>query len=148
MRVYLFLSGLVILLSSCASTNNNYSQTIHSWNGGNVTALTQRWGAPDGKMISPTGNTYYVYRTVSYENQRVMAPTEPTIGVHTSPGGNPIVLTTSGGASNWNRGMPLSCTAIFEVNKAGTIVDTKIVGTSCYGGQAFSEKLGNPANNQ
>ena len=135
--------GLVILLSSCGTTTNYYTQTVQSWQGANVKTLADRWGRPDNMIKGPRNQTIYVYKTESYHNTN--APTGPSAGISFSADGKPVIVTQANTNTTWNRGMSLTCNAYFIVNGSGTIVDTKISGDTCFGSSGFASRLGNPA---
>lgn len=136
--------GLLMLVSSCTtSTANYYTQTIHGWRGGNAKNLVQRWGTPDQRMTSPGGNTIYIYNTQSYRNFN--APSSPPVGVNYTSGGRPVIVPMNNSLNNWNRGpMSISCSAIFEANPKGVIINTQIQGTGCYGSENFANTKSNP----
>lgn len=142
----LIVIGCASLLIGCASsTNNNYTQTVQSWRGGNVSNLIARWGTPNDQAVGPRGNTAYVYTTTSYQSYQ--APTNPSIGVHYTAQGAPVITNTGSAVMNMDRaGLSLNCTAIFIADGTGKIIDTKIQGAGCYGGTDFSSRMGNPAN--
>lgn len=138
--------GCVSLLIGCASsTNNNYTQTVQSWRGGNIANLVARWGSPNDQAVGPHGGTAYVYNTTSY--QTVQAPTTPSIGVHYTAQGAPVITNSGSAVMNMDRsGLSLNCTAIFIADPTGKIIDTKVKGAGCYGGTDFSARMGNPTN--
>lgn len=133
---------LTILLSSCAMTNY-YTKTVASWHGANATTLVNRWGRPDEKIIGPHGNSIYVYKTISYKQNS--APASPMIGVTFGADGKPIIITIPNTNNTWNRGMSISCVAVFMVNKQNIVTETKVQGNNCYGNANFAEKRGNPS---
>lgn len=65
MRHYISL-GLIILLSSCASTTNYYPKTVQSWRGGSVQDLSKKWGMPDDVASNEKGNTILIYKSSAY----------------------------------------------------------------------------------
>ncbi|RDI40213.1 hypothetical protein [Aquicella lusitana] len=140
----IIVSGLVILLSGCATTTNNYyTKTVDSWRGGHVSALVKQWGPPDQRVTGTGGNTVYVYKTESYHSSGGTA--SPSVGVHFSPGGKPVMTTTPSLNPAWNRGMTLACMATFEVNSQGIITETKTLGNACYGSESFASRMRNPS---
>lgn len=143
---HVMLLGFIALLSGCASsTNNNYTQTVSSWRGGNASALTARWGAPDDQVTGPNGTVAYLYNTQSYR----AAPNRnsPNVGVHYTGRSAPVITNTNPAIMNGAaRGsMSLNCTAIFVANRQGQIIDTQVQGMGCYGGTGFATRMGNPS---
>jgi hypothetical protein len=136
--------SLIILLSSCATTTTNYyQQTVQSWHGGDANTLIKRWGAPDRRTIGPDGNSLYLYQTQSYRN--LNTPSSPSIGVNFNAEGHAVMTTTPNTNMAWNRGaMSYSCVTAFEVAKNGTILNTSIQGSSCYGNESFASRMKNP----
>ena len=65
MRHYISL-GLILLLSSCASSTNYYPKTVQSWRGGNDQNLIKTWGRPDGMTAAKNGNSILIYKSSSY----------------------------------------------------------------------------------
>lgn len=129
---------LIILLASCATTTTNYyPKTVNSWQGANVNQLMKKWGHPNQKVTTLSGNTVYIYKSKGYQNP--ITPTSP-IGMHVNrQGGAVFTLTPStygGGAK------PLDCLAAFEFNAQGTIVDTKVQGNGCYADKLFADEKG------
>ena len=136
--------GLAILLSSCATTTNNYySSTVESWQGAKAKDLIKTWGSADIQATGPNGYTAYVYKTESYRANSTVG--SPQIGVNFTPGGRPIIVSQPNLAPNGNRGMGLVCTTLFTANPQGIITDTLVKGTGCYGGARFAEKYHYPA---
>lgn len=135
--------GLIILLSSCASTSTNYySKTVQSWNGGSASTLVKRWGNPDSKLLAANGYVAYVYRSES--NHPNNARFSPSIGVNFTPGGKPILVSSPNTNRSLGNGMELSCVTVFVANKQGIITDTKMQGNRCYGNESFAENKANP----
>jgi hypothetical protein len=142
-------SGFVILfsilLSSCATTTTNYyTQTIQSWRGGNVKTLLQRFGRADSRIMAGNGNMLLIYKTENYHTYNTTA--SPTVGVHFNSSGKPIMTSVPNTNPSWNRSgaLSLTCSAGFEVDKHGTIVDTQVQGNGCYGDENFASKWRNP----
>jgi hypothetical protein len=127
-----------LLLSSCAATTANYyTQTIQSWRGGNAQILIKRWGQPDQQLRKRGGGSVYLYRTQSYN-----AYHSPV-----SPFGVPVSNNSRQPNTNnvWNRGLfSLTCSALFETNAKGVIVNTQIEDQRCYGNENFAKKYSNP----
>src|SRR5579862_6679248 len=144
MKKFLGIVGLVILLSACASTNTNYyTSSVQSWKGENVRALIARWGKPDYRVAVTNGHSLLSYHLQSYS--AYIPPTSPEIGVNTR-GGRPVIVTEPTTNNTWNRGaLSLTCNVLIEIDERGTIVRTKVVGNSCYGGTNFAEKYAKPA---
>ena len=133
--------GFAILLSSCATTTNNYySSTIQTWQGASSQDLVAIWGQPDIKAVGPSGYTVYVYKTVGYRAN--YAATSPQIGVNFAEGGKPIIVSQPNLAPNTNRGMALLCTTLFTANPKGIIVESKAQGAGCYANTSFANKYG------
>ena len=118
----LILSGCFFLLSGCVTS----SQSIQSWQGANVSALTQSWGAPDSLTHNPNGTSVYVYKRETYQN--FSGPTMPQTGVNYDKNGRPVIVTSSPMNSFSNRSVALPCVAAFTANKSGTITDVKANG--------------------
>lgn len=140
----LTLLAMISLLSACATTASNYTQTVDTWRGGNVKTLFARWGSPDDQATGPAGNTGYFYTKTT--SRRYAAATTPSVGVNTSAQGHPVVVATSPAIMNANsRGsMSLTCTAIFIVNPQGVIVNTKTQGIGCQSGSNLPPQMANP----
>ena len=138
----LIILGLFIVLSSCATTMDNYySQTVESWRGGNINSLINRWGRPDERMSGPSGTTMYVYKTMGLRNAN--GPSGPNIGVHVSSSGHPV-MTTTPNTNNWTRGgSTLNCVTAFVVNPKGIITEVNFEGPRCYANQTFQENKSN-----
>lgn len=136
--------GLAILLSSCATTTNNYySSTVKSWQGASAKDLVKAWGSADVQATGPNGYTAYVYKTESYRANNTVV--SPQIGVNFTPGGRPILISHPNLAPNGNRGMGLVCTTLFTANPQGIIIETSANGTGCYGGAQFAKKYRYPS---
>ncbi len=139
----LFALGLIIPLVACTQSKTNYyTQTVQSWQGGNIYSLMKRWGMPDNRMQSSSGNRVYLYKTENYHANA--APVSPTVGVHFTPGGKPLLTTTPNPDAAWNRGSSLACIVAFETDPHGKIINTQIAGSGCYGSEHFARKMGNP----
>lgn len=141
---FITLVSAISLLVGCASTNNNYTQTIQGWRGGNTKALLARWGSPQDQATTVNGNTVYVYQTRAYPS--FSQPPANAVGVHYTGRGTPVITNTGSAVMNNDRlgGLNLNCSAIFVANKAGQIIDTKTRGTGCYGGSDFTNQYSNP----
>lgn len=141
---HLIIVGLVILLSSCAGTKSNYyTQTVQSWQGGNINQLIKLWGRPDGSGTGSDGHKMVIYRTQSNRNNGSSAA--PSFGVTAGASGRPVLTTYPSTNRTWNRGvMSQTCTAAFEADKRGTIIATQVKGTGCYAGESFANSLSNP----
>lgn len=136
--------GFAILLSSCATTMNNYyTPTVKGWQGGSAANLVKAWGMPDTKATGANGDTIYIYKSESYHAYDT--PSSPNIGVNVSSSGRPIIITQPNTNFTANRGMSITCTAIFTTNSKGIITETNILGRGCYGNADFAKRLGNPA---
>jgi hypothetical protein len=134
--------GLVILLSSCVGTTNNYyTSTIKSWRGGNTNALVQAWGTPDTKIVNPNGSTVYIYKTKGY------APTPATttspVGVNVSRTGRPVIV-TSPAPTGQPSTSSVGCIAVFEAAANGKIYNTEVRGKGCYANLDFVNTMSNP----
>lgn len=139
----LMLLVITCLLSACATTSSNYTQTVTTWRGGNVKTLFERWGTPNDQAFDPSGNTAYFY--TKNTTPRFPSTASPSIGVNYSRQGSPVITTNSAvmnGAARGNTG--LSCTAIFTVNKKGQIINTEVHGVGCNLGGNLSENMINP----
>lgn len=133
--------GLAILLSSCATTTNNYySSTIQTWQGASSQDLIAIWGQPDIKATGPNGYTAYVYKTEGYRAN--YNANSPQIGVNFAPGGKPIIVSQPNLAPNTGRGMSLLCTTLFTANPKGIIVESSAQGAGCYANTNFANKFG------
>lgn len=139
----LIISGLLILLSGCTTTTNNYYQpTVNSWRGGDAKNLVDRWGMPNTKVTSPKGNSVYVYKTTSYTGNYERS--SPSVGVNFS-GERPVIVTmpnTSSATSN--SGLSMTCITVFTANRQGKIIDSQSQGNSCYGDTNFAHARSNP----
>lgn len=139
--------GLIILLSGCASLTNSYQSTVKSWQGANANSLVKRWGKPDIKVVGQSGNTYYIYRTKLYKENRSYFT--PQVGVNVSPTGHPVIVANSPTTYNMrSSSTALYCSAAFEVTPGGTIVSAETKGTGCLSNPTFDQTMRNPAANQ
>lgn len=123
---HIIILSLSILLISCATTGNYYTQTTQSWRGGNAKKLVKTWGRPDKIIANNQTGTVYFYNTRSYSN-----------------------LSSQLARTNSNSpltGKPSStvCTVAFTANKQGKIVDIQTQGHGCYGNSSFAKHLSNP----
>ncbi len=141
---FITLVSAIGLLAGCASTNNNYTQTVQGWRGANINTLVTRWGNPQDQATAANGNTVYVYQTRAYPS--FTSPPANPVGVHYTGQGTPVITNTGSAVMNNDRlgGLNLNCSAIFIANKAGQIIDTKTRGTGCYGGSDFVTQYSNP----
>ncbi|TAK74761.1 MAG: hypothetical protein EPO11_06430 [Gammaproteobacteria bacterium] len=136
--------GLIIFLTSCATTTTNYyTKTIGTWRGGNANTLVKTWGMPDDKVVGANGNTVYVYKTSSYNPSLGPSP-GPTVGVNISASGRPVMITDPN-TNQWSRDMSISCVTAFAVNQQGIITDIQSRGNHCYGSESFANQMKNPA---
>lgn len=140
---YLLLT-LIAMLSACATTASNYTQTVDTWRGGNIKTLFARWGSPDDQAVGPGGNTGYFYTKTTSRRYPVMQ--SPGVGVNTTAQGHPVIVSTNPAIMNGrDRGsMSLTCTAIFITNAKGIIVNTKTQGIGCNSGGNLPAQLANP----
>ncbi|EKD70336.1 MAG: hypothetical protein ACD_46C00566G0004 [uncultured bacterium] len=136
------LLGLCLIITGCAG-KNYYTQTVQSWKGGSAKNLVSRWGSPDDSLQGAGGMTYYLYKTESYHTYNT--PSSPSVGLNLSSDGRPVMTTAPNTNLTWNRDMSLTCNVIFAINSQGTIVDTRIQGTTCYGSEGFAKRLSNPS---
>lgn len=133
--------GCAILLSSCATTTNNYySSTIQTWQGASSQDLVKVWGQPDIKATGPNGYTAYVYKTEGYR-ANYTSPA-PQIGVNFAEGGKPIIVSQPNLSPNINRGLALLCTTLFTTNSKGIIIESKSQGAGCYANSNLANKYG------
>ena len=123
-------SILFLLLLGCASTGHHYTQISQNWHGRSVALLTQRWGQPNINIARPTGDKTYIYKIEGSRAHIVSA--SPTIGVHVSADGKPIIYSgdyfTERRHTDTHR---LSCFAIFTINARGIIVNAQFQGNNC-----------------
>lgn len=124
MRILILLS-LVILLTSCATTNY-YNHTVTRWRGSKSQNLIASWGQPNQIIKSagggqaliytshPTGIGYNQYQNVVYAvgRGRTIAAQVP---------------------SNQPQVNMVGCTTIFITNSQGVITDTRFFGGDCVG---------------
>lgn len=144
MRLSFLILGLSTLLSGCMTTSSNhYTRTLQTWQGANVSTLTQQWGTPNTKIVNPNGQSVYVYRTQTYGTDNTPTPT--AVGVNVSKTGRPIIVTPQDPGSSKPK-LSLTCLAIFEANEKGVITHTEVRGNGCYGSSQFANKMMNPAN--
>ena len=135
--------GFIILLSSCATTTTNYySQTVQGWRGGNAQTLVSVWGTPDSRTAGPNGTIIYTYKTENYRANT--GRYSPSVGVSFTRGGAPAMTTQPSTNFSIDRGLSLSCTTMFVVDRNGKIVDTQSQGNNCNGSASFSRSKGNP----
>ena len=129
--------ALIIVLSGCGTTTNYYSETVQSWKGAKVAALTKQWGRPDNMVKTTNGNTIYVYKTESYKHYN--GPTGPSTGISYTADGKPVVVTRTEMSTSFSR--DLTCNAIFTANSSGQIVGTQASSPTCYGGSGFRDRM-------
>ncbi len=125
MRI-LILFSLLILLTSCATTNY-YNHTINTWRGSNSKSLIASWGQPNQIIQSASGGSALIYTTqptsIGYNNYqnvvyaagrrgRVIAAQVPT---------------------NQPQANLVGCTTIFETNTQSIITGTRFFGGDCVG---------------
>lgn len=125
--------GLLILLGCHAAYSaNNYTQSISRWRGANVGSLTHEWGAPDIKIKNRSGTTTYIYKSRVYPGYIAPPTTVPAIGVNDGSGRPVIITGPTGGQTTLIPGPEsLYCENLFEVNKQGIVIGTKVVGVGC-----------------
>ncbi len=117
---FIFGSVLIALLAACTtSMGNYYTQTVQSWRGGNINTLHHRWGRPDSRYSGPNRSVVYVYNT------NIVSRTSSALN-----------------ANGANRGpMSHTCSAVFTVDRSGTIIDTKVLGKNCYASAKFAQRM-------
>jgi len=111
---YIYSLILTALLSACVTSRYEYQQTIKTWQGSSLQALSEHWGRPDEKITTLNGRTVYLYKT--------------RIGIKVLP------------HSSRNRGKSLTCITVFEANKKGIIVSAKSYGSSCTNSPQVQQK--------
>lgn len=141
---FIISAGLVILLSGCLSTTNNYyTSTMKSWRGGNIQTLAQQWGEPDTKIVNPNGSMIYIYKTQPQGLTTPPLPTPTAVGVNVSRTGRPVIVTPTTPVTPLSP-TGVSCLAIFEASPTGKIYNTEIRGQDCYGSLQFSSTMRSP----
>lgn len=124
------LLGLAVVLAGCASNTTDYATGVQGWQGQSLKTLEKQWGQPDVKVLSRSGNPVYIYKTTSYRSY----PTSysPQIGVNVS-GKRAVIVSDPNTNPSISRGpQSITCSALFEANPAGTIVNTQVKGSGCY----------------
>lgn len=130
---FIFLTGSLILLASCATTTSSYQATVQSWQGNTLSSLEQSWGMPDQKLQTPL-NTTYIYRTIV---RSPSFPPPPRVGV--SQNSKPIMMIINPAPTR----SLTTCFTHFIANEKNTIIATKIEGFGCHQGGVFSNQLSN-----
>ena len=129
-----------ILLNSCTSaTTNYYTQTVSSWRGARANFLIQQWGTPDQLLKTPEGRTFYLYKTMSYRQNKT--PRTPPLALHLNAGQKPIIISSLINPALNQGNLSLVCYTLFEVDSTGKIIDTDIQGNACFANENRAKQL-------
>src|SRR3990167_5335919 len=105
---------LCLLVASCAKSSRYYTESSTNTHPNNLIALIKARGNPDIKATNRDGNTFFIYKTGSYRN--TTTPMPPEIGVHFTPGGQPIILTNAHPNMNAMPQTISGCLTIYSIN--------------------------------
>jgi len=124
MRI-LILFSLLILLTSCATTNY-YDHTIDSWRGSKSQSLIASWGQPNQIIRSANGEQALIYTTQprgigynQYQNVTYAVGRGRALAVQVP--------------SNQPQANLVGCTTVFTINNQGIVTGTRFFGGDCVG---------------
>lgn len=125
----LLATGLsALILSGCATLfpayQQNYVQTVQSWEGASESSLYKVWGYADQTQTLDNGNTLLIYDDEWQD-------TTPTIVTNTKSGDKGSDSHTSTQTVSTGGSYSGSCKTQFEVNTKKIIVNTAVRGDFC-----------------
>ena len=122
---------LLVLLSSCAAMNpqysENYEMVLDTWVGEKIGRLVNAWGYPIRKFMSPSGRKVYVYE----QSQIIRIPQSQPNEVSIKRNFDSTFTVTE--KTKYNN-IELYCVTWIETNSAGDIVNWRWEGNDCTAG--------------
>lgn len=126
MRSIMFITGLVIVLTTSLTTTAFAQSTAKNWQGSHIETVIAHWGPPNLRIPTANGNVNYIYKS-----ERLLSSSYPAaqFGVAGTQG-KPVVTTYPNNTSQVNQEV-LFCVMTLTVNHRGLIIQQKTAGNDC-----------------
>lgn len=132
---------LPVFLAACATTQN-YSLTVHSWEGASADRLVSIWGHPNRVEHLSNGNTLYIYKEKHVEQTPVTTIPGRTV---IEKRHHETIITRTPPETVGGEIREYRCTTNFEVNRNGRVVSVDFRGNDCVATKSFVMEQANPA---